>query len=89
LRFSLSLEGSGSHVPHTSLVHARATCVPDAAQAVGRSPLRCSREAGSLPDCDAVLHGSTPQRWFACAHLLAPHLTPRVRLFLNAHDHGF
>jgi hypothetical protein len=60
LRFSLSLEGSGSHVPHTSLVHARATCVPDAAQAVGRSPLRFSRKAGSLPDCDAVLHVSTP-----------------------------
>jgi hypothetical protein len=35
-RGSLGIEATGSHVPHTSLDHAHAIFMPDAAQAVSR-----------------------------------------------------
>jgi hypothetical protein len=39
---SLGIEATGSHVPHTSLDHAHAIFMPDAAQAVSRYLLNLS-----------------------------------------------
>ena len=42
LSFSLNIRTTGSHVPHKSPVQVHATFMPDAAQAVSRSPLNYS-----------------------------------------------
>ena len=49
LNFSLIIGTTGSHVPHKSPDQVRATFMPDAAQAVNRSPPDLSWRSGSPP----------------------------------------
>ena len=65
---------TGSHVPHRSPDHARATSMPDTAWPVDRHPPGSSRGAKGDPGFDATCLFSTRQQWFACARLRDPHL---------------
>ncbi|MBW2564395.1 MAG: hypothetical protein JRE29_10270 [Deltaproteobacteria bacterium] len=89
LRFSLNIGTTGSHVPHKSLDQVHAISMPDAAQTINRLPLGLSCRPPSTHSFDPVSDISTPHQWFACAHLLDPHLTRSLPcLSLNAHHNG-
>ena len=89
LRFSLNIGTTGSHVPHKSLDQVHAISMPGAAQTVNRLPLGLSCRPPSIRSFDAVSDITTPQQWFAYAHLLDPYLTRSSPcLSLNAHHNG-
>jgi len=89
LNFSLSIKATGSHVPHKSLDQVHAISMPDAAQTINRLSLGLSCKPPSIRSFDAVSDISTPQQWFAYAHLLDPYLTRSSPcLSLNAHHNG-
>ena len=80
---------SAPHVPHKSLDQVHAISMPGAAQTVNRLPLGLSCRPPSIRSFDAVSDISTPQQWFAYAHLLDPYLTRSSPcLSLNAHHNG-
>ena len=61
LNFSLIIGTTGSHVPHKSLNQVRATFMPDAAQAVSRSPLDLSWSMVSPPVLTSSIHFDTSE----------------------------
>ena len=79
LGFSLSIEATGSHVPHKSLDQGHATFMPDAIWTVSRSPSRLIPGHPIVPGFDIIHSLSTRHQWFTRVRLLGPHLT-RVSL---------
>ena len=65
---------TGSHVPHKSLNQGHATFMPDAARPVQQAPSVLIPEPAKNSGFDIHFTVSTPHQWFACAHLLDPHL---------------
>ena len=74
LGFSLSIGTTASQVPCKSLNQGHAIFMPDAAQAVNRSPLDLSRSHVRPPVSTPSQFVSTPHQWFACTRLPDPYL---------------
>lgn len=75
LHVSLGIGVTGSHVPHESLNRLHATYMPDAAQAVDRSPPALVPQQLSLHGFDIVLIFSTRHQRFTCVRLFGSYLT--------------
>jgi hypothetical protein len=74
-RPATTFEATGSHVPHQSLSQTRATSMPDATWAVGRSPPGSSQGWNRPSVLTSSATFSTPHRWFTHVRLLGSHLT--------------
>ena len=79
----------GSHVPQKSPNQARANCTPGATQAVHRYPLSLSWSRAVTPILTPSKLTFDASIGSLIARLLDSYLTYHVRLFLNAHYHGF
>ena len=74
LNFSLTIEATGSHVPHKSLTQIHAIFTPEAAQAVSRFPLNLSWTHSRNPVLTSSIIFRRLIEWFAYARLSESYL---------------
>ena len=74
LNFSLSIEATGSHVPHKSLTQSHAIFTPEADWAVNRLPPNLSWTQYRSPVLTSSIIFRRLVEWFACARLSEPYL---------------